>query len=95
MRSAFSARRISRMIALLRRSRLEIGFAKRICAFEGHDTALQNLTIEAADQVLIRFVLIFSSNFNCHTEVIISNEGKNDNPKNGRFFGLGGLKVVT
>lgn len=33
MRSAFSARRASRMIALLRRSRLEIGLLKRICDF--------------------------------------------------------------
>lgn len=30
MRSAFSARRASRMMALLRRSRLEIGLEKRI-----------------------------------------------------------------
>lgn len=33
MRSAFSARRVSRMIALLRRSRLLMGFEKRICDF--------------------------------------------------------------
>ena len=54
MRSAFSERRISRMMALLRRSRFEIGF-------------------ETANEVFISLVLIFSSYFDCHIVVIITN----------------------
>lgn len=41
--------------------------------FQRHDAALQNLAVEAANQVLIRLVLIFPSNFDCHMLCIIAN----------------------
>lgn len=40
--------------------------------FEGHNTTLKNLAVETADEVFIRFVLIFSSYFNSHIENIIA-----------------------
>ncbi len=44
--------------------------------FEGHHTALQNLAVEAADEVFVSLVLIFSSNFDCHTGDIIPKKRK-------------------
>lgn len=41
--------------------------------FQRHNATLQNLAIEAADQVLVRLVLIFPSYFDCHMSDIIAN----------------------
>lgn len=38
-----------------------------------HHTALKNLAVETADEVFVSLVLIFSSNFDCHTVCIIAN----------------------
>ena len=40
---------------------------------EWHDAALQNLAIEATNEVLVSLVLIFTCNFDCHTRHIIAN----------------------
>ncbi len=58
--------------------------------FQRHDTALQNLTVEAANQVLVRLVLIFPSNFDCHMFCIIANFPQSANP----YFGSLRLIVV-
>ena len=60
----------SAVSALALRNRLaetELGLSKR------HHATLKNLAVEAANNVLISFALIFSSNFNRHTCYIISN----------------------
>lgn len=38
-----------------------------------HDTALEYLAIETTNEVLVSLVLIFSSYFDCHIGVIITN----------------------
>ena len=48
--------------------------------FQRHDTALQNLAVEAANQVLVRLVLIFPSYFDCHMFCIIANFPQSTNP---------------
>lgn len=40
---------------------------------ERHDATLQNLAIEATNEVFISLVLIFTCNFDCHTRHIIAN----------------------
>lgn len=45
---------------------------------EGHDAALEDPTIETADEVFVGLVLIFSSNFDCHIEGIIPKTERND-----------------
>ena len=46
----------------------KLGLSKR------HNTALKNLAVEAANDVLISLALIFSGNFNRHIVCIISNK---------------------
>ena len=45
---------------------------------EGHDAALEDPTVETADEVFVGLVLIFSSNFDCHIEGIIPKTERND-----------------
>ena len=45
---------------------------------EGHDAALEDPTVETADEVFVGLVLVFSSNFDCHIESIIPKTGRND-----------------
>lgn len=47
---------------------------------ERHNTTLQNLAVEPADEVLIGLVLVFSSYFDCHISCIISNFLQSANP---------------
>lgn len=41
--------------------------------FQRHDTTLEYLAIETTNEVLVSLVLIFSSYFDCHIGVIITN----------------------
>ena len=41
--------------------------------FQRHDTTLEYLAIETTNEVLVSLVLIFSSYFDCHIVVIITN----------------------
>lgn len=59
--------------------------------FQRHDTTLQNLAVEAADQVLVRLVLIFPSYFDCHIVCIIANFCQSANPYFVIFYKMCGL----
>ena len=49
-------------------------FAKtHLRLLDRHDTTLQHLAVEATNEVLVSLVLIFSSYFDCHIGVIITN----------------------
>ena len=43
-------------------------FKTHLRLLQRHNTTLKDFAVEATDNILISFTLIFSSNFNCHTE---------------------------